>query len=179
MPGGLEIGNAPCILFSRNIPEQLYRSEQLPISPGRYPINRLAFSSVVRVAKMAMASEEPPLSTFNPQSVRCRLPSARRWFRLVHRCWRHRRLTCRSFRSSPRSLIISFSPQLCVGVVLSAGISISYSARGGRVLLPGGGAQIRTPQDPPPGKVKNSGGVRAKKLDAPSRWNRPKNWPKF
>ena len=130
MPGGLEIGNAPCILFSRNIPEQLHRSEQLPISPGRYPINRLAFSSVVRVAKMAMASEEPPLSTFNPQSVRCRLPSARRWFRLVHRCWRHRRLTCRSFRSSPRSLIISFSPQLCVGVVLSAGagISISYSA---------------------------------------------------
>ena len=30
---------------------------------------------------------------------------------------------------------------------------------GGRVLLPGGGPQIRTPQDPPPGKVKNSGGV--------------------
>ena len=26
-------------------------------------------------------------------------------------------------------------------------------------MLPGGGPQIRTPQDPPPGKVKNSGGV--------------------
>ena len=30
-------------------------------------------------------------------------------------------------------------------------------------MLPGGEPGIRTPQDPPPGKVKNSGGVRAKK----------------
>ena len=30
-------------------------------------------------------------------------------------------------------------------------------------MLPGGEGGIRTPQDPPPGKVKNSGGVRAKK----------------
>jgi hypothetical protein len=65
---------------------------------------------------------------------------------------------------------------------------------GGRVLLPGGGAQIRTPQDPPPGKVKNSGGVwtpppgkgknsggvRAKKARCSlAMESTTKNWPNF
>ena len=32
---------------------------------------------------------------------------------------------------------------------------------------------------PPQGKWKTRGGSEPKKLDAPSRWNRPKNWPNF
>ena len=43
------------------------------------------------------------------------------------------------------------------------GIKFKISIWAGAFCFPGGGGQIRTPQDPPPGKVKNSGGVRAKK----------------
>ena len=43
----------------------------------------------------------------------------------------------------------------------------------------GGGGKKGPPKTPPQGKGKTRGGSEPKKLDAPSRWNRPKNWPNF